>query len=89
MLLLGGAYLFGHIAHWLGFRSDAFCAMAAFLQPFAFTGGVIVATVGVAVWGASRFRSDAGLGLLLGGGLLAVLPGVMPRYFGLVCTLSP
>ena len=89
MLALGGAYLFDHGARALGWKPDAFCSTVAFLAPLTFAVGVILCTVGVLVWTASRFRGDAGVGLFLAGLLLSVLPGVMPRYFGWECVFTP
>lgn len=89
LLALGGAYLFDHIARWLGWKLDAFCSTVAFLTPLSFAMGVVLCTVGALMWGVSRFKGEAGVGLMIGGALLAVLPGVMPRYFALECVFTP
>ena len=89
LLALGGAELFDHIARWFGRTSSAFCATVAFFAPLSFSIGVVLCTVGVLVWAASRFKGDAGVGLMIGGALLSVLPGVMPRYFGWECVFTP
>ena len=89
LLALGATYLFDHIARWLGSTSRAFCATVAFFAPLSFSIGVVLCTVGVLVWAASRFKGDAGVGLMIGGALLSVLPGVMPRYFAMECIFTP
>ncbi|KNY12991.1 hypothetical protein AKG11_31695 [Shinella sp. SUS2] len=89
LLALGGAYLLDHIARWFGGTSNAFCATVAFFAPLSFSIGVVLCTVGVLVWAASRFKGDAGVGLMIGGALLSVLPGVMPRYFAMECVFTP
>ena len=89
LLALGGAYLLDHITRWFGGTSNAFCATVAFFAPLSFSIGVVLCTVGVLVWAASRFKGDAGVGLMIGGALLSVLPGVMPRYFAIECVFTP
>lgn len=89
LLALGAAYLLDHIARWLGWKSNAFCATVEFFAPLSFSIGVVLCTVGVLVWAVSRFKGDAGVGLMIGGALLSVLPGVMPRYFGWECVFTP
>lgn len=88
LLALGGAYLLDHIARWLGWKLNAFCSTVAFFAPLSFSMGVVLCTVGVLVWAASLFKGNAGVGLMIGGALLSVLPGVMPRYFGWECVFT-
>ena len=89
LLTLGCAYLFDQVARWFGWKVDAFCSTVTFFAPLAFSAGVALCTLGVVIWAMSRFKSDAGLGLIIGGALLSVLPGVMPRYFAWECVFTP
>lgn len=89
MLALGLAYLFDQVARWFGWKPEAFCSTVSFFAPLAFSAGVVLCTLGFIVWAVSRFRSDAGIGLMIGGALLAVLPNVMPRYFAFECVFNP
>ena len=89
LLVLGLAYLVDQVARWFGWPLQAFCSTVSFFTPLAFSAGVVICTLGVVVWAMSRFRGDAGIGLMIGGALLAVLPGVMPRYFAFECVFSP
>lgn len=89
LLALGGAYLLDHIARWFGGKLDAFCSTVAFFAPLSFAMGVVLCTIGVLVWAASWFKGEAGVGLMIGGALLSVLPNVMPHYFGWECTFTP
>jgi len=89
LLALGGAYLLDHIARWFGWKGNTFCSTVAFFAPLSFSMGVVLCTIGVLIWGASRFKGDAGVGLMIGGALLSVLPNVMPHYFSWECTFTP
>ncbi|MFD1696794.1 hypothetical protein [Roseibium aestuarii] len=89
LIVLGGAYLFDLTFRWFGWESDAFCSAVAFFTPPSFAIGVVLATLGALIWAISQFRGQTGIGLMIGGFILAVLPGIMPRYFGWDCLLTP
>jgi len=45
--------------------------------------GSIFVMLGILIWAISRFRSEAGLGLIIGGTLLVVFPTLIPHYLGM------
>jgi len=47
--------------------------------------GVLLTSVGVIIYVASMFKSEAGFGLTIGGVMLFILPLVLPRYLGVEC----
>jgi hypothetical protein len=86
---LGATYLYDRALRWWGWKSDAFCSTASFFAPLSFSIGVVLATLGILIWAVSRFRGEAGIGFMIGGAILSVLPTIMPRYFDWECILAP
>lgn len=86
---LGASYLYDRIFRWWGWQSDAFCATVSFFAPLSFSLGVVIATLGALMWAVSQFRSETGIGFMIGGAILSVLPTIMPRYFDWECILAP
>jgi hypothetical protein len=86
-LLLGLAWLFDHLAVWLGYKAWLFCAALKPVGVVAQGVGVILCSVALITWAASRFRSEGSLALAIGAFLLGVLPMLLPHYFGASCTL--
>jgi len=85
LLAIGAAYLFDRTARWLGWNTDLLCSAVNVIGPVTFSLGVIMCTFGFVIWAVSRFRSEAGIGLMIGGTILSFLPGVMPHYLGWTC----
>ncbi|MDH1271206.1 hypothetical protein N5C81_26750 [Rhizobium pusense] len=89
LVALGATYLYDRALRWWGWKSDAFCSTVSFFAPLSFSIGVVLATLGVLIWAVSRFRGEAGIGFMIGGAILSVLPTAMPRYFDWECILTP
>lgn len=88
LVALGATYLYDRALRWWGWKSDAFCSTVSFFAPLSFSIGVVLATLGVLIWAVSRFRGEAGIGFIIGGAILSVLPTIMPRYFDWECILT-
>lgn len=89
LVAIGAAYLIDKAAAWLGWQTRVLCSIVDFFVPIAVSLGVILATLGVVIWAISRFRSDIGLGFIIGGLIFGLLPQVMPHYFGVACIPNP
>jgi hypothetical protein len=83
--LLVGAFLFDLAAGWLGYSPLAFCMLLRPVLSVAYGIGVLITSVGVIMWGVSMGKSEAGIGLALGGVMLFILPLLLPRYLGAEC----
>lgn len=84
---LGLAWLYDHVAVWLGSEAWLFCATLQPVGVLARGVGVILCSVSLIMWAASRFRSEAALAVAIGAFLIGVLPLLLPHYFGAECTL--
>lgn len=83
--LFGAVGLFDLGPAWPGYAPLTFCTL---LHPMVvLTYGVAVALVctGVIIWVVSMGKSEAGIGLALGGVMLFILPLVLPHYLGAEC----
>ncbi|TBG08421.1 hypothetical protein ELG79_36485 [Rhizobium leguminosarum] len=76
------------VAALLGYHAALFCSAVGYAVAGAHNIGVVLTTLGILMWALSRFRSETGLGLAIGGVLLAVMPQVLPHYLGVSCILS-
>lgn len=83
-VLLAG-FLFDMATAWLGYETMAFCALLRPTIAVAYGLAVLLTSLGIIIYVASMFKSDAGIGLALGGVMLFVLPLVLPRYLGAEC----
>lgn len=83
--VLVGAFLFDLAAAWLGYAALAFCMLLRPMLSIAYGVGVLITCVGVVMWGVSMGKSEAGIGLALGGVMLFILQLLLPRYLGAEC----
>ncbi len=69
----------------MGYAPLAFCSLLRPMLAVAYGIGVLLTCVGVIMWVVSMGKSEAGIGLALGGAMLFILPQVLPRYLGAEC----
>lgn len=82
---LVGAFLFDLATGYFGYEPMAFCTLLRPVIAAAYGVGVLLTSVGVIIYATSMFRSQAAIGLAIGGVMLFVLPLVLPRYIGAEC----
>lgn len=73
------------LAELVGYHPRLFCTGLDYAIASAHNVGSICAMLGVVFWALSRFKSDTGLGLILGGFLLALYPTLLPHYLEVSC----
>ncbi|MDV4159326.1 hypothetical protein [Rhizobium brockwellii] len=76
------------VATALGYHPAIFCTGLSWAIAGAYNLGSICVMLGVIIWAMSRFRSEAGLGMMIGGVLLAVFPTVIPHYLGVLSCIQ-
>lgn len=80
---LAGAFIWDHVfAPLFGYKPTALCTMLSPVVQTAGSIGVMLTTLGVVIWAISRFRSETGVALMVGGVLLFAAPAVFPHYLG-------
>ncbi|WP_107677161.1 hypothetical protein [Agrobacterium sp. LAD9] len=84
-ILIAG-FLFDLAAGWWDYRPMAFCMLLRPILAFAYGVGVLLTTVGVIIYAVSLFRSQAGIGLAIGGVMLFIVPLTLPHYLGVACS---
>ncbi|MDR6100579.1 apolipoprotein N-acyltransferase [Agrobacterium larrymoorei] len=85
---LVAGYLIDLAAGWWGYNPLAFCTLLKPVLAVAYGVGVLLTCIGLIIYVASWFKSQAGIGLAVGGVLLFILPMALPRYLGLACLPS-
>lgn len=88
-VVLVAGLLTDYAAGWFDYRPMVFCTMLRPIIAVAYAVGVLVTAIGVIVWAVSMGKSEAGVGLALGGVLLFALPLMLPRYLGAECIPMP
>lgn len=84
--ILVAGFLFDLAACWWDYRPMALCMLLEPVLAVAYAIGVLLTSLGVIIYAVSMFRSQAGIGLAVGGVLLFVLPLTLPRYLGVICS---
>lgn len=86
ILPLGAAFLWDQwIASWFGYQPTAMCTIVGPVVNVAGSVGVLLTTLGVVSRAVSRFRSETGVALIIGGVALFLAPAVLPHYLGATC----
>ncbi|PVE49878.1 hypothetical protein DC415_23905 [Agrobacterium tumefaciens] len=75
------------VTGWFGYSPYLFCKGVIYAAAGANRIAVIVVMLGIFAWAVSRFRSDAAMGIVIGGSLFAIFPQVLPHYLGVSCIL--
>ncbi|MGR9140731.1 hypothetical protein [Rhizobium leguminosarum] len=89
LVVLTGAFLWDrYLAEWVGYKPTALCMLLGPVVNIAGSIGVLLTSLGVVIWAISRFRSETGVALMVGGVLLFVAPAVLPHYLGASCRLG-
>ncbi|UXS26937.1 hypothetical protein [Agrobacterium tumefaciens] len=83
--ILVAGFLLDLAAGWWGYRPMAFCTLIEPILAFAYGAGVLLTSVGVIIYAVSLFRSQAGIGLAVGGVMLFIVPLTLPHYLGVAC----
>ena len=84
-LVLVGSFLLDLAGGWLGYQPHTLCTLLGSAVTVARGVGVLITSIGIIVYVTSMFKSQAGLGLAVGGLMLAILPMMLPHYLGIVC----
>lgn len=84
-LVLVGGFFLDLAGKGLGYQPHILCTLLGSAVTVAHGIGVLLTSVGIIVYVASMLKSQAGLGLAVGGLMLAVLPMMMPHYLGVIC----
>jgi hypothetical protein len=77
------------LATWLGYETELFCTALYPVLMLAYMAGVLLTCMGIIIWAVSRFKSETGAGLAIGGVLLFIIPLVLPHYMGMSCPALP
>ncbi|MGO7367095.1 hypothetical protein [Rhizobium leguminosarum] len=89
LVVLTAAFLWDrYLAEWVGYKPTALCTLLGPVVNIAGSIGVLLTSLGVVIWAISRFRSESGVALMVGGVLLFVAPAVLPHYLGAACRLG-
>ena len=83
--VLVAAYLCDLGAAWLGYAPLTFCTLLHPMVALAYGVAVALVCTGVIIWVVSMGKSEAGIGLALGGVMLFILPLMLPHYLGAEC----
>lgn len=87
MVPIVGSVAIDYVGGLLGYRPATLCVILPPIVQLAGMAATLLISLGVIIYAVSRFRSEGGLALIIGGFLLFVAPMVLPHYLNATCVL--
>lgn len=86
MLPVVGSVAVDYIGGLLGYKPETLCSVLPPIVQLAGMVATLIVSLGAIIYIVSRFRSDGGVALMIGGVLLFVAPMLLPHYLNANCS---